>query len=61
MKAYGVPRNDDIETPDIGDIRLYGFSSKYGVRVYEKSRARRVWKRRARAAARREIRDNCDD
>ncbi len=60
MKAYGLPRNDDIQHPDLADIRYYGRKSCIGriprhgkYRSYfKKSRVkraiRRYWKRKER-------------
>jgi hypothetical protein len=61
MKPYGIPRNKDIECPDLDDISRYGFKSSVS-RIKSKSgdiknsfrkssikrRIRRVWKRKAR-------------
>lgn len=30
MRGYGLPRNKDIEFPDVGDIQHYGFASHVG-------------------------------
>lgn len=30
MKAYGLPRNDDVEFPDVADIHQYGLKSSAG-------------------------------
>jgi len=30
MKAYGLPRSDDVENPDMGDIRDFGLKSSAG-------------------------------
>ena len=62
MRAYGLPRNDDVANPDIADIREFGLKSSTGrfrekggdYRAYNrnarlKARVRRVYKRRARA------------
>jgi len=53
MKAYGLPRNDDIEYPDVADIQKYGLKTSRGGRDYFKNKknkdaARRRWKRRER-------------
>lgn len=56
MKGYGLPRNDDVESPDIGDIKVYGLKTSAGGRDYfrgrksQKAATRRRWKKRARAA-----------
>ncbi len=57
MKAYGLPRTDDVLNPDVADIKTYGLASRVGRlddRSYFKNSAskratRRYWKRRARA------------
>jgi len=67
MKGYGLPRNLDIEFPDLADIRNFGLktstgqleskggdyrgSSKKNVR----NRNRRFWKKQARINAKRSI------
>lgn len=60
MKPYGVPRNDDVANPDLGDIQKYGLASHIGnlpgkngeIRSIMSSgnrrRTRRIWKRKAR-------------
>jgi len=58
MKPYGVPRNHDIENPDVGDIQAYGLKSstgRYDDRGYIKNKSakratRRIYKRAARRA-----------
>lgn len=47
MKGYGLPRNNDVEYPDKGDIALYGLK---GAKLdsARKKRARRIWKKKAR-------------
>lgn len=63
MRAYGVPRNHDVEAPDLADISLYGFKSCVGQpkgnggethnsfrNPNSKARSRRVWARKARAS-----------
>jgi hypothetical protein len=55
MKAYGLPRNDDVENPDVADIKFYGLNTSAGGRDYFKNKSakaatRRGWKRRARRA-----------
>lgn len=69
MKAYGVPRLNDVEFPDCADICLYALKSSVGHfakksgdypsahrHASTKRNFRRVWKRRARAAGKAEIR-----
>jgi len=72
MKAYGLPRALDIEHPDLMDIRVYGLKSSTGqirskggdYRGHNKSKtrnaARAVWKGKARAAAKQNIRKELD-
>lgn len=60
MKAYGLPRDDDIQHPDLADIRYYGLKScvgrilRYGEyrSYFKKSKIkraiRRFWKRKER-------------
>ena len=69
MLAYGLPRYPDVEFPDVADIKNYGLKSSIG-RVPKKSgvipsyfkssvdkrQVRRYWKRRARQAAKKELR-----
>lgn len=60
MKAYGLPRNPDVEHPAVADVCLYGRASHVGqvpgnehsiIRSSAfKRRARRIWKRAARRA-----------
>ena len=51
MKPYGIPRNLNIQYPDVVDIRVYGLKSWYQLgdlmnsqRRGKKQRARRIWK-----------------
>lgn len=53
MKPYGVPRNKDVESPDVGDIKLYGLKTSAGGKDYfrnkrNKASSRRIWKKLAR-------------
>lgn len=55
MKAYGLPRNDDVEYPDVADIRYYGLKTSASGRkrgIFKnkgsKARIRRIWKKKAR-------------
>ncbi len=53
MKGYGLPRNDDVEHPDVADIKKYGLKTSKGGRDYfknkkVKSATRRRWKKKAR-------------
>jgi len=62
MKGYGLPRNTDIAAPDVADIHQYGLKTgighltgpggdahSYFRNTDAKARARRTWKRAARA------------
>jgi hypothetical protein len=53
MRGYGLPRCDDVENPDVVDIRTYGLKTSTGGRRYQKPFAkkssRRIWKRKERA------------
>lgn len=73
MKGYGLPRNDDVANPDMGDIHTYGRASHIGKlrnktgqyrSSFKKSRlkraVRRVWKRLERIRAKRGIRKYYD-
>lgn len=57
MKPYGLPRNDDVENPDVADIQLYGLKTSKGGRCYQKPKSkassRRIWKKKARKEAKR--------
>jgi len=62
MKPYGVPRKKDVEAPDVSDIQRYGLNSKRldGKKDYHRTgktrnARRRVWKKSARRAGRKEI------
>jgi hypothetical protein len=44
MKRYGLPRNNDVEHPDVADICYQKPGSK--------SRSRRIWKKKERREAR---------
>lgn len=54
MKPYGLPRYDNVENPDIDDIKTYGLKTSVGGKDYfknkkAKKRIRRIFKRKARA------------
>ena len=55
MKAYGVPRVKDAEWPDKADIKLFGFatSDRCSRADRGKNKARKYWKKVARAAIKR--------
>jgi len=68
MKAYGIPRYPDTESPDLVDIKVYGFKSsisrciskngdiKNSFRnVNSKAKVRRYWKRVARTQFKKDI------
>ena len=70
MKAYGVPRNPDVESPDLVDIQTYGLKSsdsrvkgkcgdiKNSFRnTKNKAKARRIWKKRERQNSKVSVRD----
>lgn len=53
MKGYGLPRDKDIEFPDVADIRTFGLNFSSGGKDYfknknKKASIRRYWKRKAR-------------
>jgi len=52
MKAYGVPRVCDVEFVDGHSHWLYGLK---GRRIKNKTKTRRIWKKRARAIGLREL------
>lgn len=61
MKPYALPRNNDVESPDVGDIILYGLKSSFRKGMHRqtdaKGRIRRIWKRKARRA----VREACEE
>lgn len=53
MRPYGIPRNKDVEWPDVVDIKTYGLKTSIGGKDYFKNKhskrcIRRIWKRKAR-------------
>ena len=69
MKPYGIPRNPELGFPDVADILFYGLASHTGHRLGKsgdyhpyirssgsKARTRRIWKGKARAEGKRQIR-----
>ena len=57
MRGYGLPRNDDVQNPDKGDIRLYALSG-HGYRFHNANKKRlnrQVWKHVERSKAKAEI------
>ncbi len=58
MRGYGLPRNDDVAHPDVGDIRFYGLSvqPESGRTSARRRRAsRRTWKKKYRQAWKRKL------
>ena len=67
MKGYGLPRRWELSCPDLVDINLYGLKSsksrvpKHGTikNSFRNSKAkrdtRRIWKKKTRAAQKREL------
>lgn len=69
MKAYGLPRNLDIEFPDLLDIQNYALKTSTGqnrskggdfrgsVKTKNRNSTRRIWKKADRANVKKDIRD----
>lgn len=62
MKAYGLPRHRDIEFPNLANVAYFGLKTgrlnrRWTANGTNKRRARRYWKRKARAKGRKEIVD----
>jgi hypothetical protein len=55
MRGYGLPRNQDVEFPDCGDIRLYGLKQGRFKNKQSKARTRRIWKGIERTKAKQDI------
>ena len=58
MRGYGLPRNDDVGSPDMADISFYGLNvqPESGRTSARKRRAsRRMWKKKYRQAWKREL------
>lgn len=55
MKPYGVPRVKDAQFPGKADIKRFGFSTPDRCSRADrgKNEARRIWKKKARQAAKR--------
>lgn len=53
MKAYGIPRNDDVANPDKADIKYYGLSTEDRCSKADrgKNKARRFFKKAERKNA----------
>jgi hypothetical protein len=66
MKAYGLPRDDDVENPDVADIKLYGLKTSIGGRDYFKNKqakrnTRRIYKKKERIRAKLIIKQELDN
>lgn len=72
MKAYGIPRNQDVEWPDCGDMKYYGMKSSIGRYAKksgdyagptgeQKNKYRRMWKKMERLATKRTISKELDE
>jgi hypothetical protein len=73
MRGYGLPRNDDVQSPDAADLRAYGLKASRGMiagpggarrsaqKAAKKARARRIWKGAARRAGHAEVRAQLAD
>lgn len=65
MKAYGLPRDNDIEFPDLGDCRTYALKTSAGGDRFknksEKRRVRRIFKKAERHYAKDAIRKENND
>ena len=66
MRGYGLPRNKEVECPDVADIINYGLRTALGSldgRAYQnsksKKRARRIWKKKARRDNKQVVLDQC--
>lgn len=64
MKGYGLPRNDDVQYPDLYAIRLYGLKAgrlhpKWTAKRDNKRRARRIWKKIERQRIKQELEGRC--
>lgn len=57
MKPYGVPRVKDVEYPDKADIKRFGLAAPDRCARADrgKNEARRIWKKKERAASKQEI------
>jgi len=51
MRGYGLPRNHFVEFPDCVDINLYGLNIGRRHNAAAKAASRRIWKKKARQAA----------
>jgi hypothetical protein len=73
VKPNGIPREPELEYPDVGTIQAYGFKSSCGClpgksgdyRPYvccaHKARTRRIWKRKGRAEGRAQIQEGLSE
>jgi len=69
MRGYGLPRDNDVEYPDIADIQLYGLKSCTGNdpngrdfksttrKAKNRQSSRRIWKKKERLLAKKDIRE----
>ena len=69
MKAYGLPRNSNIEFPDIADIAEFALKTSTGQieslggdyrgssKTKNRNKTRRIWKKKARINAKIDIRN----
>jgi len=60
MKTYGLPREKDIEFPDLADIAYFGLKAgrlhpKWTANGDSKKRVRRYWKKKARRLSKKQI------
>lgn len=57
MKPYGVPRLMDAQWPDKADIKRFGFATSDRCSRADRGKnvARRIWKKKARQAAKLDI------
>ena len=57
MKPYGLPRLLDMEHPDKADIKRFGYAAPDRCARADrgKNEARRIWKKKQRAADKREL------
>lgn len=66
MKPYGLPRNDDVENPDVADIKTYGLKTSAGGKDYFKNKklkkqTRRTYKKKERQSVKQKIKEEIED
>jgi len=73
MKPYGIPRDPELQFPDVATIQRYAFHSSCGqlpgksgdfhpyVCGDNKARIRRIWKRKARTEGRTQVQEGLDE